>query len=100
MSIDRTQALSGVTSIQQRDTSEPAVQSARKETAVSATPASGTAVTLSNAQATLTQSSTGDINTQRVGDIKQAIRDGKLTMNTGKIADALIADTQDYLKGF
>ncbi|NMC22202.1 MAG: anti-sigma-28 factor FlgM, partial [Serratia sp.] len=26
--------------------------------------------------------------------------DGKLTMDTGKIADALLQDTQDYLKDF
>jgi len=28
------------------------------------------------------------------------IRDGKLPMDTGKIVDALLQDTQDYLKDF
>lgn len=98
MAIDRTQGVSPLTSIQQREPSEASVQNTRKEGTVSGT-TSGTAVTLSSAQASLTQSSAQDINTARVEELKQAIRDGKLTMDTGKIADALLQDTQDYLKG-
>ncbi|GBU13316.1 anti-sigma factor for FliA [Enterobacterales bacterium] len=97
MSIERTQASQPVSPIQQRDPSDVAAQAAKKENNVAA-PASGTAVTLSDAQATLTQSSSQDINTARVEELKQAIRDGKLTIDTGKIADALLQDTQDYLK--
>ncbi|ADW73459.1 MULTISPECIES: flagellar biosynthesis anti-sigma factor FlgM [Rahnella] len=99
MAIDRTQGVSPLTSIQQREPSEASVQNTRKEGTVSGTTTSGTAVTLSSAQASLTQSSAQDINTARVEELKQAIRDGKLTMDTGKIADALLQDTQDYLKG-
>jgi len=99
MAIDRTQGVSPLTSIQQRDPSEASVQNARKEDTVSGTTTgSATAVTLSSAQTSLTQSSAQDINTARVDELKQAIRDGKLTMDTGKIADALLQDTQDYLK--
>ncbi|WP_459175806.1 flagellar biosynthesis anti-sigma factor FlgM [Ewingella americana] len=97
MSIERTQASQSVSPIQQRDPSDVAAQAAKKESNVAA-PVSGTAVTLSDAQATLTQSSSQDINTARVEQLKQAIRDGKLTMDTGKIADALLQDTQAYLK--
>lgn len=97
MSIERTQASQPVNPIQQRDPSDVAAQAAKKESHVTA-PTSGTAVTLSDAQAALTQSSSQDINTARVEELKQAIRDGKLTMDTGKIADALLQDTQDYLK--
>ena len=99
MAIDRTQGVSPLSPIQQRDPSETSVQNARKEDTVSSTKTSGTAVTLSEAQTSLTQSSAQDINTARVEELKQAIRDGKLTMDTGKIADALLQDTQDYLKG-
>ncbi|TPG64804.1 flagellar biosynthesis anti-sigma factor FlgM [Ewingella americana] len=97
MSIERTQASQSVSPIQQRDPSDVAAQATKKESNVAA-PVSGTAVTLSDAQATLTQSSSQDINTARVEQLKQAIRDGKLTMDTGKIADALLQDTQAYLK--
>ena len=100
MAIDRTQGVSPLSPIQQRDPSETSVQNARKEDTVSSTKTSGTAVTLSEAQTSLTQSSAQDLNTARVDELKQAIRDGKLTMDTGKIADALLQDTQDYLKDF
>jgi len=100
MAIDRTQGVSPLSPIQQRDPSETSVQNARKEDTVSSTKTSGTAVTLSEAQTSLTQSSAQDINTARVDELRQAIRDGKLTMDTGKIADALLQDTQDYLKDF
>ena len=100
MAIDRTQGVSPLSPIQQRDPSEASVQTARKEGTVSDTKTSGTAVTLSEAQTSLTQSSAQDINSARVDELKQAIRDGKLTMDTGKIADALLQDTQDYLKDF
>lgn len=96
MSIERTQASQPVSPIQQRDPSETNSQVTRKESTNSA-PVSGTAVTLSDAQAVLTKSSSQDINTARVEQLKQAIRDGKLTMDTGKIADALLQDTQAYL---
>lgn len=96
MSIERTQASQPVSPIQQRDPSETNAQVTRKESTNSA-PVSGTAVTLSEAQAVLTKSSSQDINTARVEQLKQAIRDGKLTMDTGKIADALLQDTQAYL---
>jgi len=96
MSIERTQASQPVNPIQQRDPSDTPAQVARKESTTTA-PVSGTAVTLSDAQAVLTQSSSQDINSARVEQLKQAIRDGKLTMDTGKIADALLQDTQAYL---
>lgn len=96
MSIERTQASQPITPIQQRDPSDTPAQVARKESTNTA-PVSGTAVTLSDAQTVLTQSSSQDINSARVEELKQAIRDGKLTMDTGKIADALLQDTQAYL---
>ena len=54
-------------------------------------------VKLSDAQARLMQPGTQDIDMNRVETLKQAIRDGSLQIDAGKIADALIKDTQDFL---
>ncbi|QCR35778.1 flagellar biosynthesis anti-sigma factor FlgM [Nissabacter sp. SGAir0207] len=99
MSIDRTQPLSGVSPVQSRETSEGGPQSAKGKTATTAPEVKGTQVSLSGAQSSLTRDSAQDINMQRVEQLKAAIRDGQLKMDTGKIADALLQDTQDYLKG-
>ena len=55
---------------------------------------SGTQVKLSDAQARLMQPGTQDIDMNRVDAIKQAIRNGELKMDAGKIADALLKDAQ------
>ncbi|MFJ2973367.1 flagellar biosynthesis anti-sigma factor FlgM [Kluyvera sp. NPDC087067] len=95
MSIDRTSSLKAVTSVQPREMPETSAQKARADKSTTATSAS---VTLSNAQTALTRSDSSDINTARVEELKTAIRNGELKMDTGKIADALIQDTQDYLQ--
>lgn len=95
MSIDRTSPLKAVTPVQQRETQEASAQKPRADKTTTATSAS---VTLSNAQTALTRSGSSDINMARVEELKTAIRNGELKMDTGKIADALIQDTQDYLQ--
>lgn len=95
MSIDRTSPLKAVTTVQQRETPETSAQKTRAEKTAAATSAS---VTLSNAQTALTRSGSSDINLSRVEELKTAIRNGELKMDTGKIADALIQDTKDYLQ--
>lgn len=100
MSIDRTQPLSGISQVQTRDNNESGVQSAKvKANTATAAEVKGTQVSLSGAQALLSGNSAQDINMQRVEQLKEAIRNGELKMDTGKIADALLQDTQDYLKG-
>jgi negative regulator of flagellin synthesis FlgM len=99
MSIDRTQASNPIGQIQQRDVTDTSSSTVRSKSDASTTPVAGTSVTLSNTQAVLNQSSSQDINTARVQQIKQAIREGKLTADTGKIADALIQSSQDDLNG-
>jgi len=100
MSIDRTQPLKPASTVQSRDTSEPATPKVRQSTspAASTTPAAAQ-VSLSSAQSQLMQPGSQDINVQRVEQLKTAIRNGELKMDTGKIADALIADTKAYLEG-
>ncbi|MCE9904828.1 anti-sigma-28 factor FlgM, partial [Hafnia paralvei] len=58
----------------------------------------GTQVKLSDAQSRVMQPNGQDINVERVEALKLAIRNGELTMDTGKIADALLQDTHDLLK--
>lgn len=63
------------------------------------TASNSASVTLSEAQAMLSQPGTEDINTERVETLKAAIRNGELKMDTGKIADALIHEAQNLLRG-
>ncbi|MBS0054526.1 flagellar biosynthesis anti-sigma factor FlgM [Yersinia sp. Marseille-Q3913] len=97
MSIERTQPLSPATKVQTREISDIAQQS-RKPSAQTKTQVSGTEVKLSDAQAKLMQPGSQDINVERVETLKQAIRSGQLTMDTGKIADALLKNVADDLK--
>lgn len=39
----------------------------------------------------------GDIDTARVNEIRQAISDGRLELDTGKIADGLVQSVRDML---
>ncbi|MEH0832439.1 flagellar biosynthesis anti-sigma factor FlgM [Pectobacterium cacticida] len=95
MSIERTQPLKPVGQVQQRESAD-VVKTKRKQ---SEAQVSATQVKLSDAQAKLMQPGTQDIDMNRVEILKQAIRDGSLKIDAGKIADALIKDTQEFLAG-
>lgn len=96
MSIDRTSPLQPLTPVQTRDAADTQAPKVRQDKAAAAT---STSVTLSESQARLMQPQESDINTDRVEALKAAIRNGELKMDTGKIADALIADTRSWLQG-
>ncbi|MEC5318470.1 flagellar biosynthesis anti-sigma factor FlgM [Brenneria populi subsp. brevivirga] len=93
MSIERTQPLKPLSQVQPR---EPGDIAKRKQ-AEAQTEVSATQVNLSDAQAKLMQPGTSDIDMDRVETLKQAIRDGSLTIDVERIADALIKETQDFL---
>lgn len=95
MSIDRTSPLKPVSPVQTREASDTQAQKVRQEKSATA---NSTSVTISDAQAKLIQPGTNDINMERVEQLKTAIRNGELKMDTGKIADALISDAQSYLQ--
>ncbi|MEH2920939.1 flagellar biosynthesis anti-sigma factor FlgM [Samsonia erythrinae] len=97
MSIDRTQPLKPVTQVQQRESGD--IAKAKQKQTEAQSEVSATQVKLSDAQAKLMQPGTQDIDMNRVETLKQAIRDGSLKIDTGKIADALLKDTQDFLAG-
>lgn len=94
MSIDRTSPLKPVSTVTPRETNDIQTQKNRLE---KATTANSTNVTISGTQAKLLQSG-NDINVERVEALKEAIRNGELKMDTGKIADALIQEAQSYLQ--
>lgn len=95
MSIDRTSALKPVSTVQPRETNDAPALKARLE---KSSTANSTSVTLSDAQSKLMQPGTNDINMERVEALKTAIRNGELKMDTSKIADALINETQNFLQ--
>jgi negative regulator of flagellin synthesis FlgM len=95
MSIDRTSPLKPVSTVQPREASETQAQKVRQEKSATT---NSTNVTISDAQAKLIQPGSNDINMERVEQLKTAIRNGELKMDTGKIADALISDVQSYLQ--
>lgn len=94
MSLDRTQRLPPVPTVQPRETPAENQLQPRKAVQTEST-VSGTQVKLSDAQARLMQPGTQDIDMNRVDAIKQAIRNGELKMDAGKIADALLQDVQN-----
>ena len=95
MSIDRTSPLKPVSTVQPRETSDPQAAKVRVEKSAAQNSAS---VKLSDAQSKLMQPGTGDINMERVEQLKTAIRNGELKMDTGKIADALLNEVHSYLQ--
>ncbi|QQG29990.1 anti-sigma-28 factor FlgM [Pectobacterium carotovorum] len=97
MSIDRTQSLKPVSQVQQRESGD--VAKTKRKQAETQSEVSATQVKLSDAQAKLMQPGTQDIDMNRVETLKQAIRDGSLKIDAGKIADALLKETQDFLAG-
>ena len=97
MSIDRTQRLQPVSTVQPRETPADNPLQPLKATAAE-TAVSATKVKLSDAQARLMQPGTQDIDMNRVEAIKQAIRSGELKMDAGKIADALLQDAHNDIQ--
>ncbi|XBS68382.1 flagellar biosynthesis anti-sigma factor FlgM [Acerihabitans sp. KWT182] len=96
MSIDSTRPITPLTPVQG---SEIGTVQPQKNSATDSTDASGeeTQVNLSDAQSSLRQSSSLDIDSAKVESLKQSIRNGELKVDTGKIADALISETQAML---
>ncbi|WP_437610709.1 flagellar biosynthesis anti-sigma factor FlgM [Erwinia sp. V71] len=99
MSIDRTQAIKPASTVQARDNNDSSSSKVRQADSAKVTDSSATQVKLSEAQAQLMKPGSQDINLERVEQLKTAIRNGELKMDSGKIADALLQETQDYLQG-
>ncbi|KMW75009.1 MULTISPECIES: flagellar biosynthesis anti-sigma factor FlgM [Photorhabdus] len=94
MSIERTHPLLAIAAVQQRPTNESSAQGTRKTSGVTLQ-SSDAQVKLSEAQTKLVQPSSQDINIQKVQKLKEAIAQGTLKMNSGKIADALLKEAAE-----
>lgn len=101
MNVDKTEPSKPVSTVQPRDASDNAGRIRQNSAPAAPAPSEKSAeVSLSSLQAQLKEPGSRDINTARVEQLKTAIRNGDLKMDTGKIADALIADTRKYLEGY
>lgn len=96
MSIDNTQPLQPTSSVQSRN--NPDTSAVRPRRAESKTSTAGTQVQLSGTGSPLINADSQDINVARVEQLKTAIRDGSLKMDSGKIADALIQLAESSLR--
>ena len=97
MSIDKTKAVQPASTVQPRESNENGNARVRQAGSAAA-PASAAQVSLSGAQSQLMTSGSEDINSARVEQLKTAIRNGELKMDTGKIADALLQEAKSYLQ--
>ncbi len=96
MSIDSTRPIQPLSPIQGPETGTVQPQKSKTTGGAIAT-SQQTQVNLSDAQARLRQPGSQDIDSAKVDNLKQAIRRGELKVDTGKIADALIAQAQSML---
>lgn len=71
---------------------------AARPAAPAAAPGGSAQVALSATSAAL-QSSSGDVNLERVQALRDAIRSGQLQIDAGRIADGLIDSTRELLQG-
>ncbi|QWA09088.1 anti-sigma-28 factor FlgM [Sodalis ligni] len=96
MSIDSTRPITPLNPIQGSEIGTVQPQK-NKGTGKSGATGEETQVNLSDAQARLRQDGSQDIDSAKVESIKESIRNGNLKVDTGKIADALIAQTRSML---
>ncbi len=99
MSIDKTQRMQPTSPIHAREQNDVAAAKNRQPAAGTNSEPTASQVVLSGAQSQLTHSNSSDINQARVEQLKNAIRNGELKMDTGKIADALIQQARDAIEG-
>jgi len=88
LKIDQTQPLTRPTQ------NEAAEQRKSTESLEGAKTSIGSKTTLSQIS---TRDASGDIDTARVNEIRQAISEGRLELDTGKIADGLIQSVRNML---
>lgn len=73
--------------------------SAPAPSAPAATPSTGSSAQVEfSAAATALQSAEGDVNLERVQALREAIRQGQLSYDTGKIADGLLESVRELLQ--
>lgn len=96
MAIEQTPAISSLTQVTTRDPQDAAAPMRDKKIAADVTIKESTFAP-SELQKKLLQPQASDIDTAKVERIKQAIKDGTLTMDTGKIADGILRDAHECM---
>ncbi|OAT46169.1 flagellin biosynthesis negative regulator [Proteus hauseri ATCC 700826] len=97
MSIERTNPLLPINAVSQRNLNEGAQGTRKSGTTEQKQTAGDTSVKLSEAQKKLVQPGNKDINVEKVARLKEAIANGTLTMDSGKIADALFREAAESI---
>lgn len=90
MSIEATKSVTTIAGLLNRDVINEQQKSPRSSQQTENSLTSSANVTLSKNTLSLLQSTHNDIDMEKVDNIKQAITEGKLVINTTKIADELI----------
>lgn len=94
MSINSTRPVSSSQSVQSQETLDN-LQTRKGKSTTASSDSEQTQVSLSAAQSQLTQSTADDIDLDKVESLKQAIKNGELQIDVGKIADNLLALSSD-----
>ncbi|MEQ4922428.1 flagellar biosynthesis anti-sigma factor FlgM [Proteus hauseri] len=97
MSIERTNPLLPINAVSQRNLNEGAQGTRKSGTSEQKATTGDTSVKLSEAQKKLVQPGNKDINVEKVARLKEAIANGTLTMDSGKIADALFREAAESI---
>lgn len=96
MAIEQTSAISALTQVTNRDPQDAAAPMRDKKVSTSEV-VKESSFAPSELQKKLLQPQAGDINSAKVEQIKQAIKDGTLTMDAEKIADGILRDAHECM---
>ncbi|WP_369311744.1 flagellar biosynthesis anti-sigma factor FlgM [Providencia rettgeri] len=96
MAIEQTPAISALTQVTTRDPQDAAAPMRDKKVSADVSVKESTFVP-SELQKKLLQPQASDIDIAKVEKIKQAIKDGTLTMDTEKIADGILRDAHECM---
>ncbi|MDK7759675.1 flagellar biosynthesis anti-sigma factor FlgM [Providencia rettgeri] len=96
MAIEQTSAISALTQVTNRDPQD-ATASMRDKKVSNNEIVKESSFAPSELQKKLLQPQASDINSAKVEQIKQAIKDGTLKMDAGKIADGILRDAHECM---
>ncbi|ELX8378936.1 flagellar biosynthesis anti-sigma factor FlgM [Providencia vermicola] len=96
MAIEQTSAISALTQVTNRDPQDPAAQLREKKVSEAESVKEST-FSPSELKKKLLQPQASDINSEKVERIKQAIKEGTLQMDAGKIADGILRDAHECM---
>ncbi|HGN1705353.1 TPA: flagellar biosynthesis anti-sigma factor FlgM [Providencia rettgeri] len=96
MAIEQTSAISALTQVTTRDSQDTAAPMRDKKISANEIVKESSFVP-SELQKKLLQPQASDINSAKVEQIKQAIKDGTLKMDAGKIADGILRDAHECM---